>query len=132
MLESLRRGLTKEGLERIELSWMLEDNLPMRRVIESIGGRICKTYRIFEKSLAVSVARQALVLAASRPQDPVARHAGQSHKALVPVGGVPMLIRVPRALRASRSIGGIAVCLEAGAPVAGACPSSRRCSPSGR
>jgi GTP:adenosylcobinamide-phosphate guanylyltransferase len=70
----------------------------------------------------VSVARQALVLAASRPQDPVARHAGQSHKALVPVGGVPMLIRVLRALRASRSIGGIAVCLEAGAPVAGAEP----------
>jgi hypothetical protein len=51
VLESLRRGLTKEGLERIELSWVLEDNLPMRRVIESIGGRISKTYRIFEKSL---------------------------------------------------------------------------------
>ena len=51
VLELLRRGLTKEGLERIELSWVLEDNLPMRRVIESIGGRICKTYRIFEKSL---------------------------------------------------------------------------------
>ena len=70
----------------------------------------------------MSVTRQALVLAASRPQDPVARHAGQSHKALVPVGGVPMLIRVLRVLRASRSIGGIAVCLEAGAPVAGAEP----------
>jgi len=70
----------------------------------------------------VSARHQALVLAASRPQDPVARHAGQSHKALVPVGGVPMLIRVLRVLRASRSIGGIAVCLEAGAPVAGAEP----------
>ncbi|HEX5080286.1 MAG TPA: hypothetical protein VFV80_14130 [Geminicoccaceae bacterium] len=52
VLESLRRGVTKEGLERIELSWVLEDNLPMRRVIESIGGKVCKTYRIFEKSLA--------------------------------------------------------------------------------
>ena len=70
----------------------------------------------------MSARHQALVLAASRPQDPVARHAGQSHKALVPVGGVPMLIRVLRVLRASRSIGGIAVCLEAGAPVAGAEP----------
>ena len=70
----------------------------------------------------MSAQRQALVLAASRPQDPVARHAGQSHKALVRVDGVPMLIRVLRALRASRSIGGIAVCLEAGAPVAGAEP----------
>jgi GTP:adenosylcobinamide-phosphate guanylyltransferase len=70
----------------------------------------------------VSARHQALVLAASRPQDPVARHAGQSHKALVRVGGVPMLMRVLRALRASRSIGGIAVCLEAGAPVASAEP----------
>ena len=51
VLESLRQGVMKEGLERIELSWVLEDNLPMRRVIESIGGQICKTYRIFEKSL---------------------------------------------------------------------------------
>jgi hypothetical protein len=30
---------------------VLEDNLPMRRVIESIGGTASKTYRIFEKSL---------------------------------------------------------------------------------
>jgi hypothetical protein len=52
VLEALRQGVMKEGLERIELSWVLEDNLPMRRVIESIGGKICKTYRIFEKSLA--------------------------------------------------------------------------------
>lgn len=51
VLEALRQGVTREGLERIELSWVLEDNLPMRRVIESIGGRVCKTYRIFEKSL---------------------------------------------------------------------------------
>ena len=67
-------------------------------------------------------ARQALVLAASRPHDPVARHGGQSHKALVPVDGVPMLLRVLRALRESRSVGPIAVCLEADAPVAGAEP----------
>jgi GTP:adenosylcobinamide-phosphate guanylyltransferase len=70
----------------------------------------------------VSAARQALVLAASRPQDPVARHAGQSHKALVRVDGVAMLIRVLRALRESHSIGPVAVCVEAGAPLTGAEP----------
>jgi len=65
--------------------------------------------------------RQALVLAASRgPQDPVARHAGRSHKALVKVDGVAMLVRVLRTLRQSRSVGRIAVCLEADAAVAGA------------
>jgi hypothetical protein len=52
VLESLRQGLAKESIERVELSWVLEDNLPMRRVIESIGGTATKTYRIFEKSLA--------------------------------------------------------------------------------
>jgi CTP:molybdopterin cytidylyltransferase MocA len=70
----------------------------------------------------VSAACQALVLAASRPQDPVARHAGQSHKALVRIDGVAMLIRVLRALRQSHGVGPIAVCLETGAPVAGAEP----------
>jgi GTP:adenosylcobinamide-phosphate guanylyltransferase len=70
----------------------------------------------------VSAARQALVLAASRPQDPVARHAGQSHKALVRVGGVPMLVRVLRALRASEGVGEVAVCVEPAAPLAGAAP----------
>jgi CTP:molybdopterin cytidylyltransferase MocA len=64
-----------------------------------------------------------LVLAASRgPQDPVAQHAGQSHKALVEVDGVAMLVRVLRALQESRSAGPIAVCVEAGASVAGPLP----------
>jgi hypothetical protein len=52
VLESLRQGLAKERIDRVELSWVLEDNLPMRRVIESIGGTASKTYRIYEKSLA--------------------------------------------------------------------------------
>lgn len=54
----------------------------------------------------------ALVLAASRPGDPVARACGVSHKALVPAGGEPMLARVLAALRASPSVGRIAVCIE--------------------
>ena len=35
-----------------ELSWILEDNMPMRRMIELAGGRPYKTYRIYEKALA--------------------------------------------------------------------------------
>ena len=43
----------------------------------------------------------ALILAGSRgPDDPMARAAGVSHKALLPVAGVPMLLRVVEALRA--------------------------------
>ena len=51
VFQSLRTALLRKGLKRAELSWILEDNLPMRRVIEDLGGRAYKTYRIFEKSL---------------------------------------------------------------------------------
>lgn len=37
------------GTAKGELSWILEDNMPMRRMIESFGGRPYKTYRIYEK-----------------------------------------------------------------------------------
>ena len=48
-------GATKAcalGYERFELSWVLEDNMPMRRISESIGASIYKTYRLYEKTLA--------------------------------------------------------------------------------
>jgi GTP:adenosylcobinamide-phosphate guanylyltransferase len=55
----------------------------------------------------------ALILAGSRgPDDPVARLAGESHKALVPVAGVPMLLRVTRTLRQAPSIGRLVVCID--------------------
>lgn len=40
------------GTTRAELSWILEDNMPMRRLIESVGARPYKTYRIYEKLIA--------------------------------------------------------------------------------
>ncbi|TDQ81455.1 hypothetical protein A8950_2523 [Dongia mobilis] len=52
MFERLKEPFLKRGLERVELSWILEDNMPMRRVIEGIGARPYKTYRLFEKALA--------------------------------------------------------------------------------
>ena len=38
------RGTTKG-----EASWILEDNMPMRRMIETFGGKPYKTYRVYEK-----------------------------------------------------------------------------------
>ena len=58
----------------------------------------------------------ALVLAGQRPggaPDPMAAAAGVSHKALLPVAGVPMLLRVVSALRASPAVGRIAASIEA-------------------
>lgn len=37
--------------KRAELSWVYEDNLPSRKLIEASGGRHYKTYRIYEKAL---------------------------------------------------------------------------------
>jgi GTP:adenosylcobinamide-phosphate guanylyltransferase len=56
----------------------------------------------------------ALVLAGSRrgAEDPVAKAAGRSHKALVPVGGRPMLARVIDALLAAPSVGEIRIAIE--------------------
>ena len=59
----------------------------------------------------------ALVLAGSRgPTDPVAAAAGLPHKALVPVAGRPMLLRVIDTLRQCPEprpeIGRIVLCLE--------------------
>ncbi len=34
-----------------ELSWILEDNKPMRRIVEMLGAEVYKRYRIFEKAL---------------------------------------------------------------------------------
>lgn len=57
----------------------------------------------------------ALVLAGRRRggPDPMAAAAGVSHKALLPVAGVPMLLRVVSALRGAPSVGRVAVCVEA-------------------
>lgn len=55
----------------------------------------------------------ALVLAGTRPGgDPLAREAGVSHKALIEVGGQPMLARVVRALAAAPAVGRIIVAID--------------------
>ena len=48
----VRKYHVSRGTRRGELSWVLEDNLPMRRMIELAGARPYKTYRIYEKALA--------------------------------------------------------------------------------
>ncbi len=50
-LESFKAALQK-GYERAEMSWILEDNVLMRRGCELMGGKLYKKYRIYEKRLA--------------------------------------------------------------------------------
>lgn len=51
VIETLRRYHVGRGTEQAELSWILEDNMPMRRIIEQLGAKAYKTYRVYEKSL---------------------------------------------------------------------------------
>jgi CTP:molybdopterin cytidylyltransferase MocA len=58
----------------------------------------------------------ALILAGNRREgDSVATLAGVSHKALAPINGVPMLLRLYRTLRQVNGIGDIYVCIDDGA-----------------
>lgn len=41
----------KAGLKEVELSWILEDNVGVRGIIEDFGGRVYKTYRIYSREL---------------------------------------------------------------------------------
>jgi len=50
LTEGLAVGLPL-GFRAAEASWILEDNLPMRRIIETFGGTPYKVYRIYEKPI---------------------------------------------------------------------------------
>jgi hypothetical protein len=50
-ISALREPAHQAGLERAELSWILEDNQGMRSIMEAIGGVKTKTYAMFEKTL---------------------------------------------------------------------------------
>ncbi|MFY8092323.1 MAG: dATP pyrophosphohydrolase [Niveispirillum sp.] len=51
IVDKMRLEARKLGYKWIELSWILEDNRPMRRIIEAIGSSRYKTYRLYERAL---------------------------------------------------------------------------------
>ncbi|MGM0627337.1 MAG: N-acetyltransferase [Candidatus Fermentibacterota bacterium] len=52
LINEIVRNTLEMGIDRGELSWILEDNVPMRRVLEkSIGAVQYKTYRIYDRNL---------------------------------------------------------------------------------
>jgi hypothetical protein len=52
MFERLRTRFLARGMDSLEMSWILEDNMPMRRVLEGLGGKAYKKHRVYEKALA--------------------------------------------------------------------------------
>ena len=49
-VETARQAFQK-GYQRCEMSWILESNDMMNRIIERLGGKVYKTYRIYQKPL---------------------------------------------------------------------------------
>jgi hypothetical protein len=53
VIDAVRHHVHDLGVKEVELSWILEDNAGMRSIIESIGGRAYKRYRVYERQLDV-------------------------------------------------------------------------------
>lgn len=51
VIDSVRRHHKSLGTKWAELSWVLEDNTRVRRIIERLGAAPYKTYRMYEKAL---------------------------------------------------------------------------------
>jgi hypothetical protein len=51
LIKKIHEFHAPRGVKEIELSWILEDNEPMKNMIESIGGKVYKTYRVYQKQL---------------------------------------------------------------------------------
>jgi len=48
MIDAVRWPLHNNGIKRVEMSWILETNQGMNRLIEAMGGRRYKTYQMYE------------------------------------------------------------------------------------
>lgn len=51
LIEKVRKAGYARGVRMVETSWILEDNDGMRKIMEHIGGKVSKRYRMFEKQL---------------------------------------------------------------------------------
>ena len=51
IIKEVQNHSLPRGLEDVELSWILEDNEGMRTILDGIGGRVYKRYRVYEKDL---------------------------------------------------------------------------------
>jgi hypothetical protein len=51
LIEAVRKAGAAIGYKTVELSWILEDNMPMRHINEALNGDPYKVYRVYEKAL---------------------------------------------------------------------------------
>lgn len=51
VVEALREPGLRKGIKEVEMSWILESNDAMKNIIDILGGRQSKRYRLYEKVL---------------------------------------------------------------------------------
>ena len=51
MLSEGFNAALQAGFKHVESSWILEDNVMMRRLLETFGGKVYKTYRLYDRDL---------------------------------------------------------------------------------
>ncbi len=51
MIEAVRGPGLRKGIQSVELSWILESNKRMSHILESLGARPYKVYRLYQKAL---------------------------------------------------------------------------------
>ena len=51
LIGNIKKTALEKGIRTHEMSWVLEDNMRLNKILASLGGEQYKTYRIFEKVL---------------------------------------------------------------------------------
>ncbi len=51
VVNALREPAIRKGIETVEMSWILENNAGMKKIIDILGGYQSKHYRVYEKQL---------------------------------------------------------------------------------
>ncbi|HEY7841484.1 MAG TPA: N-acetyltransferase [Gammaproteobacteria bacterium] len=54
VIDAARTVAVEHDMRGVEMSWILEDNKGMRSILDSIGSRLYKRYRVYEKSLGTA------------------------------------------------------------------------------
>jgi hypothetical protein len=51
LIDAVRQPVVDRQMQYLEMGWVLEDNFPMLRIMQVLGGQPCKRYRVYEKAL---------------------------------------------------------------------------------
>jgi hypothetical protein len=51
VINAIRTLAVKKGIKSVEMSWVLENNEGMKKIVEILGGHQTKRYRVYDKKL---------------------------------------------------------------------------------